>query len=175
MIQTLYLLLTGRYRTPLVEAASKSAGEKKKGLKIHSATLKYNLHTQLCTVRHTLRAEELGIGVSQSVEHSGVHTCTQTLTYTHSLTTHHCPLINTSFHGHPHSLSPSLLHTPVILPSFSAPPHSSTPPLSPSIHCLLHPPPLGFYLFFTAACPLIFFTPHSLLTFLSCTLIYCIK
>lgn len=130
-------------------------------------------HTAVHSKAGTLRGQRNLVSVCHRVlttvgftyTHTHTHACTHTHTlYTHSLTTHDCPLITASFHSHPHSFSPYLLHTPVILPSFSTSPHSFTPPFFPFL------PPCSSTLlppFVTAACPLI-----SFLTFLSHTLTY---
>ena len=135
---------------------------------MHSASLKYNLHTRPCTEIHTLRAEELGIGLSHSVEHDGAQTYTHTHTHINAQLDH--PSLPSDYHQLPQPPSlPSL--TPVILSLLSPLPHrfiqSPTLFIHPSNLLRLAPA------FCHRCSPLSFlFTPQSLLTFLSCTLTY---
>ena len=156
-------LLAGRCRNS-AEAPGKSAGEKKKCLGIHSATIKYNLHTQLCAVRLTHSG---GRGthcrpVTEPWPQWGSHTHRHTHTDTHShirtawppITALWLPPASTA------TLTPSL-HPSYTLQCFSRlllllphiyplPPTSTTPsipppPQLPPFSTPLHAPSYSFH------------------------------
>ena len=105
-MRTLYFCLLVGSGTPQRHPAKNSSREVKASENPFSH-LSNTTYTQLCSVRRT----------ASEVCHRVLATVGLPHTHTHGMTAHHCPLIKTSFHSHPHSLSPSLLHSPMVLPS----------------------------------------------------------
>lgn len=100
--------------------------------------IKNTAYTHSCAQTDTLWGHS-----NVSVTGHWSHCDSNTHTHIQSLTTHGCPLITTTFHGHCDSFSPYLLHTPVLHASLSASPYSS--------HHGSHPSLPRFHMFSTSS------------------------